>query len=241
MKSHSTGLCDAIRSAKSLPWGDEIWHEDERWFTLAQLLWVKLYNSSMSYGQLSYVVTAPLLPSRSRPWSASATSNPQPRRMRSQVYEMELIMDPERGILLIGEVYGKPGDRVWRPEQIYGRLFELGIVLQEFLQRELAGTQSLFSPGYALILRDTERSCTEIHEKLGQLNIITRDELSTIHHRINAIMEKHSHGLEVPFHSYGHMVIEIIRNIEENSLGELGGFRSPEDIYQVPRLPAWLR
>lgn len=235
----SSGIVEL--SSPSLPWGDELWCEDESWFTLAQLLWVKLFGSSMSYGQLHYIISAPLLPTSSAVYAGYRRKSPS-QDDRSSVYEMELVMDATRGILLIGEVYGQPGDRVWKPERIYERLLELGAVLIEFFQHELLGDRAvLFSPGYALILRDVERKELAAGSLLNGVNIITRDELSTIHHHLNSFMDDHAQGVEIPFHSYGHVVISALRNISNNSQGEIAGFRTADEIYQVPRLPAWLR
>ncbi len=243
MTPHSMSSSNFVElSSTSLPWGAEIWREDESWFTLAQLLWVKLFTSPMSYGQLHYIISAPLIPMVSSPNNADYRRRTMVRDDRSKIYEMELIMDPTRGILLIGEVYGQPGDRVWRPEKIYRRLIELSAVLTEFFQHELLGEKAaLFSPGYALILRDVDRDQLPACSSLYGVNTITRDELSTIHLHLNRLMNHHANEMEIPFRSYGHVVIEALRNISNNSQGEIAGFRTADEIYQAPRLPAWLR
>lgn len=243
MTPHSMSSTDSVEpSSSSQLWGNEIWFEEVSWFTLAQLLWVKLSGSPMSYGQLHYIVSAPLLPvSSRRDPSGYRKGLPAPVE-RSGIYEMELVMDPARGILLLGEVYGKPGDHAWQPERVYERLLECSAVLTEFFQYELLGDHStLFSPGHVLILRDGDRSQLAASSLPKGVSIITHDELSTIQHHLHHVLDEHVQQADVPFGSYGHVVISALRNISNNSRGEIGGFRSADEIYDVPRLPAWLR
>lgn len=230
------------RNTTSQPWGEEIWREDESWFTLAQLLWVKLFGSSMSYGQLHYVMSAPIWTSPASQSNVEKQNRVSANQTRSRTYEMELVMDSMRGVLLISEVYGQPGDSVWQPEKIYGRLLDLGSVLVEFFQRELFGDKALlFSPGHVLILRDVERNQLSLGNSLNGVNTVTRDELGAIKSHLDYFMDEHAQNLEIPFRSHGHVVISTLRNIANNSQGEVGGFRTADEIYEAPRLPAWLR
>ncbi|MBA2664766.1 MAG: hypothetical protein H0U74_20935 [Bradymonadaceae bacterium] len=150
-------------------------------------------------------------------------------------------MAPRRGILLIGEVYGRPNDALWNPKRVLDELRQLRSLMLERILQDPAWRGRELGVGYAIVVRDTERSDLPAIAAIDPLSLITRDELPHVACRLSDIMDYHAASAGIDFASFGAALIDAVRDIGADSYGQLGDFLVPEDIYDAPELPTWLR